>query len=59
MFPPVSFKAYILCPGNYVCNDHVTLSTADTAFCIPMVQICDGVNQCPTAEDEKECGKYH
>ncbi|XP_077978868.1 MAM and LDL-receptor class A domain-containing protein 1-like [Glandiceps talaboti] len=36
------------CPGQFVCEDGVT--------CLPLVQVCDFKEQCPSGSDELVCG---
>ena len=36
------------CPNHYKCSD---------SYCIPRHLVCDGVKDCPTGQDEEQCGE--
>ena len=37
------------CPNHYKCVE---------SYCIPLHLVCDGVEDCPTGQDEDHCGEY-
>ena len=43
----LSFADQLECPGHYRCSG--------STQCIPIEQLCDGIRQCPLADDEKFC----
>ena len=47
------FPAYITCPGSYLCDES---ESSEVRMCVPMDEVCDGVEQCPLGDDETECG---
>ena len=48
----------MLCPGNYLCKEHLNLMD-EAPFCISYEKVCDGYVNCITAEDETDCGKRY
>ena len=37
------------CPNHYKCLE---------SYCIPLHQVCDGIKDCPTGQDEGNCGEF-
>lgn len=38
------------CSGDFLCTRH--------KFCIPIENVCDGINHCWNNEDELNCGQF-
>ena len=52
-------EAYILCSEHYICQEQVSdMTNVNAPFCLDMEKVCDGVQDCITDEDERDCGKY-
>ena len=44
------------CPGYYRCHSKMR---DDRNVCLTSDQICDGINDCPLADDELFCGMFN
>ena len=49
-------SADIFCPGSYLCDIHAGV---ELRVCVAMHQVCDGKTDCPSGDDEIQCGKHY